>query len=165
MRIHLFSVLAVSALLAPTAAAQAPVTVTETSTRYPAPDESVRAAQAPADPDVARPRSRLWVTNEMLTWWVQGMQLPVLISTSLPGTPTASAGVLGIGGNTSVVGPTNADDNVRLGWRLTMGGWLGDDHRVGIEVQFLTLANGGTLLSALSPGNPILARPIVNAVT
>src|SRR5258708_19521228 len=107
MRIHLSSVLAVSALLAPPAAAQAPVTVTETSTRYPAPDESVRAAQAPADPDVARPRSRLWVTNEMLTWWVQGMQLPVLISTTLPGTPTASPRVPAIAANPPVPAPPN----------------------------------------------------------
>lgn len=191
MRIQLFSLLAVSALLAPTAAAQAPVSPPAASARFPAPDEPARpslgaptenkatdwlsqialhwrtpdseTAPAPANPDGARTRSRLWVTNEMLTWWIQGMQLPVLISTSLPGTPAANAGVLGP--NTSVVSPTNADDNVRLGWRITLGGWLREDCRIGLEVQFLTLANGGTRFSAFSPGDPIIARPIVNAVT
>src|ERR1700687_2132009 len=140
MRIQLFRVLAVSALLAPTAAAQAPDSPPAAPAQFPAAAEPVRpllgapsedkasawlsqiglrwrtpiseTEPAPAAPEMPRVRSRLWVTNELLTWWVQGMQMPILISTSLPGTPAASAGVLGTGGTSSVVGPTSADDNV-----------------------------------------------------
>src|SRR5260370_9566576 len=101
MRIQLFRVLAVSALLAPTAAAQAPDSPPAVPAQFPAAAEPVRpllsappedkapawlsqiglrwrapvseTEPAPAAPEMPRVRSPLWVTNELLTWWVHGM--------------------------------------------------------------------------------------------
>jgi hypothetical protein len=130
--------------------------------------DAAPAQTVPAEPDAAPARgvSRFWVTNELLTWSIQGMQVPVLISTSPAGTAAANAGVLGVAGGQPVFGPTSADDSVRLGWRLTLGGWLTDDRKLAVEAQVLTMANNGTQFSVFSPnGNPILARPSINTVT
>jgi hypothetical protein len=135
--------------------------------REPSPDTpAAQTIMAPPDALPLRSVGRFWVTNELLAWAIQGMQVPVLLTTSPGGTPTANAGVLGTPGVVPVFGPTEADDSVRLGWRLTFGGWFSDDHKLGIEAQFLTMANNGRTFSAFSPnGNPILARPAVNSVT
>lgn len=194
MRIRLFSAFALSVLLAPMASAQTlpdgpPPAVAVPTVEAALPGTIVRADD-PAGPDLltriaglwrgpadeamptepllapVRSASRFWVTTELLTWSIQGMQVPTLITTSPAGTAAANAGVLGAPGTTPVFGPSEADDGVRLGWRLTFGGWFSDDHKLGAEFQFLTMANSGTQFSAFSPnGNPILARPAINVNT
>src|SRR5947208_351370 len=100
MRIPLFSALAMSALLASTASAQAPSSGSTAAAQFPSADETSRPAgtakgvekpssdsvlkigwrwrepagenalpAANTDAPAARGAGRLWVTNEMLTWW------------------------------------------------------------------------------------------------
>jgi hypothetical protein len=112
----------------------------------------------------AQPRGPgiLWVDNDFLMWWIQGTRLPPLVSTSPAGTPAATAGNLGAISNTSIYGPGSQDNNLRLGWRLTVGSWIDDEHRFAVEANFLMIANGGNQFSAQSSGDPMLARPIIN---
>jgi hypothetical protein len=120
----------------------------------------------PLVPVVAGPvpaPSRIWVDNEFLVWWIQGMEIPTLVSTSPPGTPLASTGVLGVAGNNSLYGPAQINGGGRVGWRLTAGGWLDDDRRYAVEANFLILANSGAQFSAGPP--TILARPSIDATT
>src|SRR5437660_5634901 len=108
---------------------------------------------------------RFWIDNEVLLWWIEGVHLPALVTTSPPGTPAAKAGVLGTPGTTSIYGPGSQDNNMRFGYRTTFGAWLDDAYRFAIEANFLITANGGNQFNAFSPGLPILARPVINAVT
>jgi hypothetical protein len=108
---------------------------------------------------------RIWFDNELLLWWIQGTRLPPLVSTSPPGTPTASAGVLGTPNAVSIYGPGSQDNNLRMGYRLTLGGYLDAAEKYALEAQFFMAANGGNQFNAASPGTPILARPVIDAAT
>lgn len=109
--------------------------------------------------------ARYWIDNELLLWWMEGTHLPPLVSTSVPGVPAADAGVLGKPGASSIYGPGSQDNNMRFGYRTTFGAWLDDADRFAVEAQFLMTASGGNQFNAFSPGTPILARPVINAVT
>ena len=63
---------------------------------------------------------------------------------------------------TSIYGPGSEANNLRLGYRLTVGGFLDDDRRFALEANFMMTANGGNQFNTFSPGNPILARPVVD---
>ncbi len=83
------------------------------------------------------------------------------MTTSPPGAPTFAAGNLA-NFATSIYGPGSQDNNMRLGYRLTIGGFLDDDRRFALEANFMMTANGGNQFNAFSDGNPILARPVVD---
>jgi hypothetical protein len=107
---------------------------------------------------------RFWIDNEVLLWWIEGVHLPPLVSTSPPSTPAAAAGILGPTGS-SIYGPGSQDNNLRFGYRLTLGGWLDDERRFALEANFLMTANGGNQFNAFSPGTPILAIPVINGAS
>ena len=117
------------------------------------------ADAAPAGP------FRIWMNNELLMWWMEGMGLPNLVTSSPAGTPVATAGVIGQPGTVTVFPKGTVDNSMRFGWRSTMGGWLDDDQRFALEAQFLLLAGGGKQFSAASDGTLILVRPVINGVT
>jgi hypothetical protein len=130
--------------------------------------EYAQPAAAPDTPPVMPPHAdtaphahagRYWIDNEFLMWWMQGTRLLPLVGTSPAGTPQ---GVI-TAASTTIYGPGSEDNNLRLGYRLTGGGWIDDEHKYAVEAQFLMFANGGNQFNAFSPGTPILFRPIIIA--
>jgi hypothetical protein len=107
----------------------------------------------------------LWAEAEYLLWWMKGNALPPLITASPAGTSAAQAGVLGTPTTTVLFGGTHVNDEVRSGFRFTVGGWLDDCHKLGVEGDFFMLESEGTGFVASSTGSPILARPFFNAFT
>jgi hypothetical protein len=111
------------------------------------------------------PPGRVWFSAEFLYWHARGYDTPPLITTSPPGTPQTSAGVLGVPGTLVVFGGDRLNDDFFTGLRFGAGFWLNDCRTVGLEGSFFFLFgdNEGTQVS--SPGTPILSRPFFNAVT
>jgi hypothetical protein len=100
---------------------------------------------------------RFWVDNEFLMWWLQGTHLPPLVGTSPPGTPVGKF----TGASTTIYGPGSQDNGLRLGYRLTVGGYLDDHQCYALEAQFLIFANSGNQFNDSSSGTPILTRPVL----
>jgi hypothetical protein len=96
---------------------------------------------------------------------MKGAALPPLVTTSPAGTPATQAGVLGAPGTTILFGGNSVNDEVRSGFRFTLGGWLNDCHTLGVEGGFFMLGSEGAGFTASSTGSPILARPIFNTTT
>jgi hypothetical protein len=105
------------------------------------------------------------VRGEYLLWWTKSSPLPPLVTTSPIGTPVGEAGVLGQPGTSILFGGHDVSDNPRSGGRITAGGWLNECQTIGVEGYFFGLENASNSFSAASNGNPILARPFVNAQT
>ena len=121
-----------------------------------------------ADPPPPLRPTRFWINNEVLMWWIEGMAVPNLVTTSPAGTSAGVAGVIGEPATTTVFPKGTVDNNMRFGGRSTIGAWLDDEARIGLEVQFLLLASGGKEFGAASDGTaagPILVRPVTNGVT
>lgn len=152
--------------------------VTQTSSTDKAP-----SAQKPSLPDEAEPPvvpppvlpapltppswegSNGWASADALIWWIQGARLPALVTTSPAGTPAARAGVPG-NGTEALFGLQNVNTRVSGGGALWLGRWLDPEHRFGAEVGFFLTQPQGTNFPNASPnGNPILARPYVDAIT
>ncbi len=113
--------------------------------------------------------SPLWVHAEGLVWWLQGNRLPALVTTSPNGTLRGQAGVLGAPQTNVLFGDERVDDEVRGGFRTTMGVRLGHwfDSFMDSELEFgvMWLGDGQTSgdFYTRSLGDPILARPFYNA--
>jgi hypothetical protein len=105
------------------------------------------------------------VEAEYLLWWMKGASVPPLVTTSPPGTPLPQAGVLGAPGTSVLFGGSDVNDNVRSGGRFAVGAWLDDCQTFGVEGWVFFLEDKSAGFSAASPGNPILARPFIDAVT
>jgi hypothetical protein len=110
-------------------------------------------------------RERIWAEAEYLLWWMRGAALPPLITASPSDTPAAQAGVLGAPNTVVLFGGNRVNDNERSGGRFTLGAWLNDGQTLGIEGDFFILSSGETGFAASSTGNPILARPFLDATT
>jgi hypothetical protein len=96
---------------------------------------------------------------------MKGASLPPLVTTSPAGTPAAQAGVLGAPGTTVVFGGNKVNDEIRSGFRFTLGGWLNDCRTCGVEADFFMLGSRGTGFEGSSTGSPILARPFFNTTS
>jgi hypothetical protein len=107
----------------------------------------------------------IWAEAEFLLWWMKGAHLPPLITASPASTPATQAGVLGAPTTTVLFGGNRVNDEVRSGFRFTLGAWLGDCHTLGVEGDFFMLGSEGTGFAASSTGSPILARPFFNTTT
>jgi hypothetical protein len=131
----------------------------------------VEACQSAGYPQCVCPTSielpRLWVRAEYLMWWTKGTYLPPLLSTSPDGTDREAAGVLGQYGTQVVFGDAWADHGPRSGARLRFGYEFGGCREYGLEAEMLSIGAGdGTdYASPFSTGSPILARPLINAIT
>jgi hypothetical protein len=137
------------------------------------PAEAATAAEAPGSsflPSLpwcgppTQPAGRSWLTAEYLFSWVQGANLPALVTTSPPVTAKASAGVLGVPGTLPVIGgPVNGDH--RSGVRFETGYWFNPGRTFGIEAGTMILESQTSIFGIPSGGTPILARPFVDATT
>lgn len=116
-------------------------------------------AQPPQDSDPAADQ-RFWIQTEYLYWWMKGNALPPLVTTASSGPVTTVP--LG----TTLFGGNSVDGQGRNGGRLSLGYWLNDNHRLGLDASVILIGfNGGTGFSASSTGTSILARPFFNVLT
>ena len=69
-------------------------------------------------------------------------------------------------GFATIFGGGDANTGARSGGRLTAGAWLDERRTFGIEGNFFMLAaKASTFNSPFSGGNPILARPVIDAAS
>jgi hypothetical protein len=111
------------------------------------------------------PAGRFWVAADYLLWTTKGVDVPPLVTTSLPGTPRELAGVLGVGTTTVLAGGDKFGDEWRSGFRVSAGAWLDQCQTCGLEASYFFLQNATRSFSASSSGIPILARPFTDANT
>lgn len=106
-----------------------------------------------------------WASVEGLVWWARPMNLPPLASTSPPGTPQISAGVIGQPGTRILYGGNSIFDEAQAGMRFRGGFWLDQSRMDGIGAEYLFLAQQSEHFQASSSGDPILSRPFNNVLT
>lgn len=101
-----------------------------------------------------------WLDIEYLLLWNKERFVPILATTSEPGTPFASAGVLGEPTTSVLYGGGLIGGDPYSGFRISGGRWVDPERTLGIGSRFW-LAGGEEDFSASSDeaGNPILARP------
>jgi hypothetical protein len=109
------------------------------------------------------PGNRFYVTAEYILWWVKGSPLPPLVTQgsvgdTVPGALNSPGTLLLYGNNAVGSGP-------RSGGRFMVGYWFCDEHCLGLEAGGFSLGTRTSRFTASSDGNPILARPFVDAVT
>lgn len=128
----------------------------------PNPLPTVSSIPEPSAAGSAGDPTRFWGGMEALGWWVRGQSLPALATTSAPGTPIGSAGVLGAPTTSVLYGNSRVNGDARFGGRFTLGTWLDDCHQWGIGGEFFILNQSGNTFFAASPGSPILTRPFTS---
>jgi hypothetical protein len=132
----------------------------------PAPEMPVDPAASLSDSGAActggvasRPgAARLWFGADSLLGWVKSGPQPLPLVTTGTSRPTA----LGQPGTTELYGPAQFDYGAFLGGRVTAGGWLDADHRLGIETQGFQLRQRsatGFNLHGDATRLPVLAIP------
>jgi hypothetical protein len=102
---------------------------------------------------------RVWGGVEGLWWWNKERNLPVLATTSVPGTPFAQAGVLGQPGTSVLFGGGEFDGEGSEGIRATLGLWLDRGQNYGVFTRAFQFGGEDINFHASSAGDPILARP------
>lgn len=105
------------------------------------------------------PPERIWARGEYLLSWTKGMYVPPLVTTSPPGTPQATAGVLGADGTQILFGDQELFTDTTNGVRLKLGGWLGQRRWLGLEGDLMALENRSSLYQAGLNQYDIVARP------
>ncbi len=109
---------------------------------------------------------RAWANLDAMLWFFHGGNSPPLVTTSPTGTPITAPGVLGPTGTTVVIGGREVGDfDPVLGGSVLAGYWIDREHTLGVEASGFWTATQAIHLSASSDstGNPILARPIIDA--
>ena len=108
--------------------------------------------------------SRLWLRGEWLYWDTEGMDSPVLVTTSTDGTPRATAGVLGESGVSNVFGGGKLNGSTMGGFRIAGGFWTSPQQNFAIEAEYMRLNEQNTDFRGNSDGSVILARPFFDIV-
>jgi hypothetical protein len=108
---------------------------------------------------------RVWADAEYLLGWVQGDDLPALVTTSPAGTVRTAAGVLGAPNTTVLFGVGPENNGLRQGVRADVGYWFDPDHQWGVEGGMFALESTTESFFASSNGDPILARPFFDVTT
>ncbi len=104
---------------------------------------------------------RFWVGAEYLLWWAnQGPVSGPLVTTG----PATSFGILGHPG-VNVLAGNEVNYGAESGYRIKGGVWLDPEAHIGLEGVWFALGRDTVSQSFTSDstGNPLLARPIVNA--
>ncbi len=114
---------------------------------------------------VGADQSHFWMNGEYLLWWMRDSRLPPLVTTSPTGTPFNQAGVLGTPGAGVLLGDSKIKHDERSGGRFSLGWWCDDCHTLGFDANFFFLGQRTVNFLAGSGGDPILARPFVDAIT
>lgn len=111
---------------------------------------------------------RTWLDADYLLWWFKPAPTgPALLSTGTLTNPTSlGSGVLGAPGSSVLAGNSNLNQGPYSGFRINAG-FVNCDGSYGGEGSFFYLAQRGTTESFSSGGNgnPLLARPIIDART
>jgi hypothetical protein len=106
---------------------------------------------------------RFWFRGDYLAWWTSGTELPALVTTnSTPVTGNTATDPNGALGHAIVLfGNNTMNTDVRSGFRVTAGMWLGTCQRIGVELDYFDLDDKNYQYSATSDatGYPFLARP------
>ncbi|TWU01150.1 BBP7 family outer membrane beta-barrel protein [Stieleria varia] len=106
-----------------------------------------------------RLHNRVYFAADYLLWDVDGMRTPRMVTTSPAGTPSDTAGVLGETGTSVLFGGGEINGGATSGVRLMGGLWITPDQRVGLDVEYINLAEQTDGYNTGSNGSPILARP------
>jgi hypothetical protein len=100
-----------------------------------------------------------------MLWWLKSAPVSVpLLSTYVPGSlsaTTGSGGAFGVPG-TIVLTPDHLGYGPSLGGRVTLGGWIDDEHRFGLEGSGFLLASQTAGSTFLSDGTSPLRALFVN---
>jgi hypothetical protein len=109
----------------------------------------------------------LWVDlrADLLYWYTSGTSLPALVTTSPQGTDRDIAGVLGETGTSVLFGDNTVNDGGSPGFRVMGDFWFDPSRTYGVQIGYTFLDQQVASFSASSDGDPILARPFLNAVT
>ena len=107
----------------------------------------------------SRVENPLWFRAEALLSWSSPQNLPPLLTTSPPGTPRATAGILGTPGTDVVIGG-DAKTSDRQGFSLGFGVQPFSDYSAGIEFGFSMLSRRDNVFQESSDGSRILAQPV-----
>ncbi len=106
-----------------------------------------------------------WFRAEALIWRSSGVNLPDLVTTSDPGTQQSDAGVLGLPTTQTLYGGNTALGESRGGFRLRGGTYFDSCGTSGMDLEFFMLGTRHSNYHGESTGDPILARPFLNAAT
>jgi hypothetical protein len=110
--------------------------------------------------------TRFWFRTELLLWWTKAAPSPQpLVTTGSP--DDAIPGALGQPGTQTIIGGESVVFPLFSGLRLQSGYWLDDDQTFAIEGEYFFLGKQFSNSSAFSDpdGNPVIARPVINAQT
>lgn len=111
------------------------------------------------------PCSPWFASAEVMLYWRRPQGLPALATTSDPGTPRTSAGILGLNTTSILFGQDRVGDKMNVGGRFTLGTWLDNAGLASLTGRFWFTGNqeyGGDWNSTTSP---ILARPYLDFTT
>lgn len=124
------------------------------------------SAVAGGEPDGVSMRT--WLYGDYLMWWLQPASSgPALLTTGPLTSPTSlGSGILGNSGTQILAGNGNLDTGPYSGFRIG-GGWVNCAGSFGVDGNFFYLGQQGIhqTFSSDGSGNPLLARPIVDART
>jgi hypothetical protein len=111
---------------------------------------------------------RTWVDGEYLLWWLQPAAIPQPLLTTGPLTnPTSlGSGVLGNSTTQVLAGDSRSNTGPYNGFHIGAG-WINCSDTFGVSGDFFYLAQHATTFSFSSDdtGNPLLARPVIDART
>jgi hypothetical protein len=98
---------------------------------------------------VQNPAYRLWASADYLLWWVKSSPLPIPVVTT---SNTTDLGVIGAPSTQVAIGNENLNYGAHSGARFTVGGWLGQEEKFGIEGSFFFLGSETVRRSAAVDG-------------
>jgi len=107
----------------------------------------------------------IWLGAEALIWSTSSTSLPPLVTTSENGTQQLDAGVIGRPATQVLYGGNNIFNGMHGGFRLRGGVNFDQCGVSGMDAEFFMLGTRQESYHADSIGDPILARPFLNAAT
>ncbi|HEY7312206.1 MAG TPA: BBP7 family outer membrane beta-barrel protein [Gemmataceae bacterium] len=109
---------------------------------------------------------RVWLDGEYLLWWLKPAPVspPLLTTGPLTNPISLGSGILGQPNTQVLAGDSNLNQGPFSGFRVGAG-WINCDNSFGVDGNFFYLSQRGTSFGFNSDegGNPVLARPIVDA--
>ena len=107
----------------------------------------------------------VWFGAEAISWHTTGSSLPPLMTTSENGTQQFDAGVIGRPATQVLYGGNNIFNGMRGGFRLRGGVNFDQCGIRGLDLEYFMLGTRRESFHGDSAGDPILARPFLNAET
>jgi hypothetical protein len=114
--------------------------------------------------DTCGPDGVFWANFEMLFWWTRSVHVPPLVTTS----NANDGGIIGRPSTSILYGDDNIKQDVIPGARFTLGLWIDDCNRWGLEGNYFFLGSHSKNVSFGgngAAGDPVIARPFFNVNT